>query len=259
MTLNHALFLYGFDINITNQFVDFRAVSAGPVLTATLNIGNYTLTGLLAEIKRAMQIVDINNIYTISVDRTVNAGRENRVRIQTSGAYLDLLFLTGPNEANSPATLIGFEQIDYTGGTNYAGSNSAGTILIPDLATYGVILPDDYVMNQGVKNVSSSGVKETLVFAQMFFTEGQWKYITDEDGNTQHTEWRAFMKYAIKQLKFEYTPSFEEDATEYFQVTLEKTPQDGTNGMSYTLPQMLGDGLFRYYDTGKLTFRLVPL
>lgn len=258
MTKDVAIFNYGFDISIFNQFIDYRVVSLGPILTATLNIGNYTLTGLLAEITRAMQAVDINNTYTWSVDRTVDAGRGNRVRVQTSGSYLDVLLGTGPNAGNSPAPLIGFPATDQTGGTNYSGSGNAGTILVPDMPTYDYLAPDEFATNDGVKNVSSSGIKETLVFAQMYFAQGQWKYITNEFGNTQKDQWNTFLRYATRQNKFEFSPSIEEDTSLVYQVTMEKTPADGKDALAYTLQQMLGEGLYRYYDTGKMTMRLLP-
>jgi hypothetical protein len=152
---------------------------------------------------------------------------------------------------------MGFNHIDYTGGLSYTGDLTAGTILIPEFPTWDYLGPDDYVTNDGVKNVSASGIKETLVFAQMYFIQGQWKYITDFGGRTQLTEWRKFLKYATRQLKFEFTPSLQESAEVFYQVTLESTGADG-NGMGYKLTQQRGEGLFRFYDTGQLKMRVIP-
>lgn len=258
MILDHALFLYGFDVTSFNGYLNFKASSGGSVLTATLHIGNYTLSELADEIQLQMQAADPANTYTVTVDRTLSGGRSNQVTIQTSGAFLSLLFGTGPNGGNQIGTLLGFDPADYTGSTQYTGSTNAGTLLIPDLATYNYIGPDEYVTNDGNKNVSSSGLKETLVYAQMYFMQGQWKYITNQFGNTQKTQWSNFLKYATRQRKFEFTPSFEEDANTFYQVTLETTSADSSNGMAFTLQPMLDVGLYRFYDSGILLLRKIP-
>lgn len=253
-----ALFLYGFSVTNDNKYLDFRSQNLGPELTATLNPQNYTATEFMAEIKRAMEIADPSNIYTISLNRTVAGGTDNRMTVVTNGSYLDLLFQTGTHADNSPSVLMGFDHVDYTGGLSYTGSVTAGTILYPEFATFDYLGPDDYVSNDGVKNISAAGVKETLVFAQMFFIQGQWKYITNFNGRTQHTEWQNFLKYATKQLKFEFSPSINEDPDLFYQVTLETTSGDG-NGMGFKFMQQRGEGLFRFYDTGIMKFRVIPV
>ena len=252
-----ALFLYGFDVDDNNKYINFRRVALGPELTAVLTPGNYTATEYMAEVKKQMQIVDPSNTYTVTLNRSINGFRENRMTVLTSGSYLDLLFGSGTNAANSPRDLMGFAHTDATGGTSYTGYISAGTILIPDFWTYDYLGPDLYAQNDGVKNVSAAGIKETLVFAQMYFIQGQWKYITNFNGSTQQTEWTNFLKYATRQLKFELTPSIYEDYDLFYQVTLESTPADG-NGLAYKLTQMRGEGLYRFYDTGVMKFRVIP-
>jgi hypothetical protein len=134
---------------------------------------------------------------------------------------------------------------------------TAGNVLIPEFATYDYLGPTHHFINDGVKNVSASGIKETLVFAQMQFIQGQWKYITNYNGRTQLDQWAAFMSYATRQLKFEFTPSINEDVELFYQVTLEKTADD-QNGMAFKFKQQRGEGLYRFYDTGLLTMRLIP-
>lgn len=255
---DRALFLYGFDINAFNQYINFKSSSLGPVLTATLTPGNYTATEFMAEIKSAMEIADTlyaASTFTLSLNRTVGGGLSNVMTISTNKPFLSLLFGSGPNAATNPSSLMGLSNSDYTGATSYAGSTNAGTILVPDFPTYNYLDPDSYVTNDGVKNVSSAGIKETLVFTQMQFFQGQWKYINNFKTNTQLSQWQNFLKYAVKQLKFEFQPSVFEDPTVFFQCTLESTGGDG-NGMGYKLNQMLGDGLYRFYDTGLMKFRI---
>jgi len=252
-----ALFLYGFDITQFNRFVNFKKVGGGAELTATLTIGNYTATSLMTELKKQMELIDGVNTYTWSINRSVNSGITNRVTVSTSGSYLSILFGTGTNAANSPFTMIGFAGSDLTGALTYTSISNCGTILIPEFPIQDYLPPDAYVNQDGSKNISAAGIKETLVFAQMQFIQGQWKWITNFSNRTQYTEWVSFLKYATKQLKFEFTPSIYESTDVFYQVTLETTAADN-NGMGYKLTQMRGDGLYRFYDTGVMKFRVIP-
>src|SRR5437868_3980949 len=108
---SRSLFLYGFQVTELNRSIDFKDTSGGPELSATLTIGFYSLTSLMAEIKRAMQAVS-GAIYTVTADRTYLSGTENRVTISTSGTYLSILFQTGTRAASSCASLIGFNGTD---------------------------------------------------------------------------------------------------------------------------------------------------
>lgn len=249
-------FLYGYDVNDFNKYINFQKVSLGPVLTATMNIGNYTATQFMAEVKRAMEFIDGTNLYTLTLNRTINSGRSNNMTISTSGSFLSILFNTGANAATSPRDLMGFAHTDLTGSTTYTGGFQSGTIWIPQFATWNYLSPDEMVEQDGVKNVTSTGIKETLVFAQMSFFQGEWRYITDNDGSFQKTQCENYLKYATKQLKFEYAPSINEDPTHFFQATLESTPADG-NGLKYRLEQMNKVGLYRVYQTGIMKFRVV--
>ena len=257
MITDKALFLYGFDISLSNKYINFKNASLGNEITAVLPIGNYTCTELLFQIKKAMDLADGVNKYTVSINRGIDSGESNRVSISTNGSYLELLFNSGTNAANSVASLIGFDLIDYTGGLSYTGYKNAGIILLPDFPTYNYLSPDSLITNDGVKNVTASGIKETLVFSQMYFFEGQWKWIANRGGNLQLTQWQSFLKYATKQFKLEFSPSIYEDSSLFYQCTLETTPADG-NGLGYRLNLMNGLGLYRFYETGTLKFRLLP-
>ena len=254
---NQGLFLYGHDVTAFNKYINFQAVSLGPILTAVLAEGNYTATEFMAAIKSAMEIADPAHTYTLTLNRTVSGGQSNRMTITTSGSFLSLLFGTGVNAASSPAFLMGFTATDRTGFTTYTGVNQSGIILIPAFPTWNYLGPDEMVDQDGVKNVTANGIKETLVFAEMPFLQGEWRYITDIDGSQQKTQWVAFLKYATQQLRLEFQPSIVENPSLFYQVTLESTPAD-SNGMKYKLEQMTQAGLFRQYQTGLMKFRLIP-
>lgn len=257
MIKDRALFCYGFDINVTNQTLAFKTQAGGTEYVVYLDQGNYTLTKLLAHIKSKMEIADPLHTFTVWVDRSIDSGRSMRVHISTDATHLDLLFSSGTAANATVGTLLGFLSSDYTGATSYAASSNPGTILIPEMPIYDYLGPDQNFVNDGVKSVSASGVKETLVFAQMRFIQGQWKYITNNFGQTQLSEWTSFMKYATQQKKFEIVPSIFEDFNIFYEVTLEATPED-QNGMAFKFKQMRSDGLYRFYDTGLLKFRVNP-
>ena len=133
MALNSlSSFLYGFEVTPNNSSIDFQVVSLGPTLQATLTLGFYSLTGLLAEVSRALQAVDNTNTYTATADRTIAGGTQNRVTIASSGAFFRLLFASGPRTASTSAPLLGYTTTDKTGATSYTGQTSAGTYLIPN-------------------------------------------------------------------------------------------------------------------------------
>src|SRR5271157_1826199 len=110
---DRSLFLYGFDITADNQFINFQKASGGPVLTAIIPIGNYTCTQFLFQVSVQMQLADGSNTYNVSINRGVPSVSSNRVTIATSGSYLNILFGSGINSANSCAALLGFDPIDY--------------------------------------------------------------------------------------------------------------------------------------------------
>ena len=127
-----SLFLYNYTITSLNRSLDFRAVALGPVLLAQLRIGDYSLTDLLIEIKRALEVADPLRTYTVTADRTFSGGTQNRVTIASSGLYLDLLFASGPRVGSSVAPIIGFAAVDRVGGVSYQGTSSTGTSLVTE-------------------------------------------------------------------------------------------------------------------------------
>lgn len=244
-----SLFLYGFEVTENNRSIDFRRVGAGPELQATLTLGFYSLTSLATEIVRAMQEVDALNEYTVSVDRTLAGGTENRVTIATDGAYLDLLFGSGSRAASSIASLIGFAASDRTGATSYEGTSSAGTTLQPEEFGYQYLDPDKYRKINGSVNISTSGVKESIVFQIQKFWQVQFKY---EPETKVNTEWKDLMTWMIQQRRIEFTPNIGSPST-FFDGTLERTTADG-QGLGYIMKEMLPQFPF-FYDTGVLLFR----
>jgi hypothetical protein len=244
-----SLFLYGFDITANNKSLDFVAVSGGPTLLATLNIGTYTLTGLMGEIKRALESADPAHKYTVTADRSFSSGTQNRISLSTNGVFLSLLFGSGPRSASSISSLIGFAATDRTGATSYQGVGSAGTALVTDYVAYTYLGSGMKRKVFGALNITASGQKEAIVFQVQKFFQAKFQY---EPELKVLTEWTNLMTWMIEQKVLEFTPEITSPSV-FYECTLESTEADG-KGMAYNMTEMLPDFPF-LYSTGMLTFR----
>lgn len=248
-----SLFLYGFTITELNNSIDFKTASLGPEYNATLNNGYYSLTSLMNEIVRAMTVADPASTFTVTADRTIAGGTQNRVTItKLSGGFFSILFGTGTFASSSVATLIGFNTSDYTGFSTYQGYTTAGTSLIPNYTGYSYLGPDFNQKLFGQVNVSASGVKEAIVFNIQKFFQVQFKYIPQA---TWISIWTSFFQWAIQQRELEFTPEITSPTT-FYEVTLEQTTGDG-KGLAFKSREMLSESMPFLYDTGVMTFRLV--
>ena len=246
---SQSLLLYGFQVTALNRSLDFKTAALGAEKQATLRLGFYTLTGLMAEIARSMEEADPSNGFTVTAVRTFNGGTENRVTIATDAGYLDLLFATGTRNATSVHTLIGFLTLDYTGLTSYTGNNSAGTALVPDLVGYNYLGPEFIRKVFGSVNIAADGSKESIVFQVQRFLQVQFKY---EPQQKVIDEWSPFFNWSIQQRPWEFTPSIA-SAASFYEVTLESTSDDG-KGLGYAMKEMLPQFPF-HFDTGILKLR----
>lgn len=243
-----SLFLYGLQVTELNRSIDFIAEVAGDELQASLALGYYSLTGLLAEIKSALEAADLDNTYTVTADRTLSGGAENRITIATSGAYLDILFATGTRVASSAAELIGFPATDKTGDTDYTGSATAGTALLTPWPGNNWVAPTLYKKNFGTLNVTPTGRKESIVYSTQRFWQIQFSWIPE----IQIDEWSELMTWLIGQKNIDFTPEITSPSVVY-EGSLEGTPQDA-QGLAFLMNETpKGTGL---YDTGLLKFRV---
>lgn len=245
-----SLFLYGFQVTEINRSLDFKNSSGGSQLNATLTLGYYSLTSLAVEVKKQLQAADPTNSYIVSINRNISGGTQNRVTIGTSGSYLSLLFGTGTRAGSSCAALLGYTGTDKTGATSYQGQASAGTSLITNFAGYNYI-PKELMQKQfGSLNISTSGIKEAVVFATQRFWQVQFKYIPK---TTAINEWSPLMRWLSNQRLFEFTPEIT-SPTIFNEGTLESSSAD-SKGLGYTLTEML-PSFPNLYDTGILKFRV---
>lgn len=243
-----SLFLYGIQVTELNSSIDFVAVSSGPEIQATLTLGFYSLTGLMAEIKAALQRADLNNTYTVTADRTISGGAQNRMTISTSGTYLDLLFATGTRVDSSVSSLAGFNVSDYTGALTYTGGASCGTALLTPFPGNNWVEPMIFKKNFGVLNVTPTGRKESIVYSTQRFWQIQFSYIP----TIQLSDWSDLMTWLMGQKNVDFTPEIT-SPTVFYEGSLEGTAQD-SQGLAFMMNETpKGCGL---YDTGLLKFRV---
>lgn len=250
---SRSLFLYGVQVTDSNKYINFKISGGGPELVAILQIGYYSLSTLLTEIKDQLEAIDTANVYTVTADRTYNGNLENRVTIATNGAFLSLLFGSGTQAASSAAALIGFAATDRTGATTYTGVSSAGTVLVPTEIGYSYTSQERNQKVFGAVNISTSGLKETIVFQIQRFIKANYKY----EPTGMVTPWSNFLVWAIKQRPFDFTPEIS-DPTVFYPVTLDRTIQDG-QGLMFELMEMLSENHPFLYETGLLTMRILEV
>ena len=244
-----SLFLYGLQVTPNNSSIDFKISGGGSELRATLTLGYYSLTDLMAEVKTAMQKADPTHVYTVTADRTLNGGTENRVTITTNGVFLSLLFASGSRAVSSAAGLLGFTATDKTGSTTYTGTLSAGTVLIPTLVGYNYLSTDHSRKVFGSLNISTTGEKEAIVFQVQQFFQVQFKF---EPAVKVSSEWTPLLTWMIQQKALEFTPEITSPNT-FYVCTLEKSPADG-KGLGYTVKEQLPQ-FPTLYDIGLMTYR----
>lgn len=245
-----SLLLYGYVVEVANQYIDFKGSSAGPILTAVIQQGNYSLTDLMNQIALAMNALDGTNTYTVTADRTINGGTENRVSISTSGTFLSLLFGSGAHAAASVASTIGFLETDQTGQTSYTGVITTGSSIVPVMQGYNWVSPKRNRKNFGSVNVAASGLKESIVFQLQQFFRVEFRY---EPESVVDQQWQLFFDWAIQQQDLEFTPEITQPSV-FYNCTLESTEEDG-QGLAWEMKEMLPE-FPALYQTGELNFRV---
>lgn len=128
-TLNFTAYQLDYDvtddsivIDASNNKLDFRE-NASATLTATITAGVYTPTELCAEIDAGMELVG-DQSYTCEFNT-----QTRKFTITTGGSYLDLVFASGSNAANSISSAIGFDIEDQQSATFYTSAYSLSGVL----------------------------------------------------------------------------------------------------------------------------------
>lgn len=242
-----SLFHFGLQITETNRYLNFSA-GAGE-FTAVLTLGYYSLTQLVMELKRALEEADLDNTYSVTVDRTVNLGMENRITIASSAGSFEILFNSGSNSGNDPSQLLGFDQVDYTGSTSYTTNRSSGKVLITNRSGNDWISPEASRRVQAAINEAASGLTEILVYSSVKLFQVHFPWIPENELSL----WVELLDWISNKRTVDFTPEITTPNIFYHSI-LESTAQD-SNGLSFSFKETpKGTGL---YDVGLLKFRVV--
>ncbi len=250
-------FYYGFTITADNNKISFNEGAAE--LIATLSIGSYTLTDIVAEVKRAMDIAGALT-YTVSVNRST------RIITIAAGSTFALLTTSGSTVTVSAFGVIGFSGADKTGASTYSGGTAVGTSYTPQFKLQDFISSDDWQEAvDAVINKSASGTNlEVVKFGDQSFTQFSIKWITDLAQRTgspitndpsARANVRAFLNHLISKAPFEFMPDAALPTT--FQKLIFESSPDSQTGIGYKLKEKTDSRLSDYFDTPILKMRVL--
>lgn len=249
-------FYYGFTVDSDNYQMDFKE-GGGAELTAALNFGDYTLTEFVAEIKRALDEAG-------ALTYTVTVARSTRLITINGGSTISLLTTSGTN-GNALYTLMGFTGADRTGSSSYTGNAATGSAYTTQYMLQDYVSPDDCQVRKNVTNQeTASGLVESVSFGDLEMIEMNIRFATNivqptggpiTNSTTGVADLNALMRFLITKAPCEFMPDKDTAAT-YYKVILESTQMEKM-GTSYKLKERFDLKLPGYYDSEKLTFRVI--
>ena len=200
-----------------------------------------------------------------SLDFTISFNRTTRKFTISSTSDFSLLFSTGPNAAQSTASLLGYTATDKTAASSYLAENVSGF----EYSTQFYIQSyKDTSTNRkaidGTVNKSASGVIEVIKFGNERFMEGEFLFITNiiqesisiiRTNSTGREDFIQFIEWCTEKAPIEFIKN-ENDPSTFQTLVLESTPSD-SKGLDYDLIEMYDRGLAQYYRSGVLKFRLI--
>lgn len=253
---NFSLFYYGFDVTELNQYLNFD--EGGAPLTATVELGSFTPTDFADKVS-----VALNNAGALTYFVTFNRVARN-FTISTSSGTFSLLVGSGVNTSNV-FSMLGFSGDDRTGSNSYTGY-SAGSVYEPQYKLQDYISSDNFkkLIKPSI-NTSATGQVEVIRFGVERFIQMRITFITEileaGDGQTIKADSNAlssiqdFMSYLIEKKPVEFMWDIGTRAS-YVKVLLESTEAE-KDGTGFILRELYDKGLPGFYDTGKLTFRVL--
>lgn len=253
--LSRPLFYYGHIVTADNNLINF--IESGGELTATLNVGNYSLSGYVLEIQRAMRAAGALD-YNVSVDRIT------RLITIAAASNFTLLAATGTNTDTGAWELMGFTAVDLSAASTYTGTLPSGLEYRPQFPLMDYVPTSNFQQAvDATVNKSGSGKVEVVRYGTEKFMECEIDYATDincgsgsliEAASTGVADLRAFMEYLTVKGLAEFLP--DRDAVGFETFILEKTEQNA-QGIGFKLKEKLSDGLAGFYSSGRLTFRKI--
>lgn len=252
-----SVFYYGHKIDENNNLINFADSPGGMEKTAEVPVGSYTFTKFLDVIVAALNA-------SSALDWTYTIDRATRIVEFNSSAAADLLFGTGTNALNSPASLLGFPATDILNDTSFVGSSASGSEWLPQfpLQDYRPKDKNKKLINAVVTKSASGDNVSVQSFGTDRFIKFNAKWITNQptEGLLQNNpqaieEAEAFMDYAVEKNPIEFMEN-EDDRETFDKVYLESTPKD-SDGTGHELTEYVDRNLPEYFETGLLTFKVI--
>lgn len=247
-------FFYGFSIDSTNNKLDFD--EGGPELTATLTVGDYTLSEFTVELQKQLNTAG-GQTYSVSVDR------ETRFITISASSNFSLLITSGTNASTSVYSTAGFTGADLSGSNSYTGT-AVGTVYTPQFFLDGYLpSTDNKKRTIATRKESASGKVEVVSYGETSEVKMNITLITDIDQGANSDaittdlsgvqNARDFMDFItdIKPIEFM------EDASNpsVFEKLILLTTPESNQGVDYELKELFNRNLPEYFETGRLTFR----
>jgi hypothetical protein len=242
---------YGHYIDQTNNILPFND---GTDKTATLKVGDYTLTEFVIEVARALNAAS-SLTFTTSVDRSTRL-------ITIAGSSNFELSIASGASAN-PFSLIGFTGTDRTGSNSYTGNVASGSEFKPQLKLQKFVnFGDNQVASYSNVAKSANGTVEVVSFGTDDFMTCEIAYQTNnnvtgsaiENQSNGLDNLRTFLQYATQKRKMEFIPDRDTPAT-FTKCIIESTNASGA-GTGYRLQEYLGR-MPGFFSSGTLRFRKV--
>lgn len=176
----------------TNDRIDVQETS-GVNLAASLTAGEYTLAGMAAEVKRAL---DAAGASTYTVTYNLSGTYQNKLTITSDGigggGLLKLMGATGPNVSRSALPTLSYTATDHTGALTYnsdAVAPAAVTLTFDEDIRKPVPskAPDASVTDasSGVRQTLTRHIANTYKFSNVYVSESSmesWETFLDQCG-----------------------------------------------------------------------------
>jgi hypothetical protein len=247
------------NVSTNNNLLNFKEPNvSGDELTATLNIGSYSMSQLITELARALN-AEGSETYTVTLDR------DTRIVTISSTDTLELLVSTGSNSGLSTYSLLGFTGADLTGSSSYDSDTAIGDTYEPQFPLQK--FRGFETNKEGIRpsiNEAADGTVEVITFGDRQFMEFEIKYTTDNfmakgapitNNPTGVADLTAFMDFLITKSNLEFMKDKTVRST--FNVMLLESTRQNRMGVGYQLKEKYSEGLQGYFDTGMLKFRKV--
>lgn len=248
-----STFYYGQSVTNENFYLNFK--EGAPELSASIQIGSYSITDFLVAVKTALDVAGAL-VYTVSVDRST------RLITISSTATFELLVTSGSQVGQSIWSLLGFSGADRTGASTYTGNLPCGSQYKTQFKLQDFTHSDDFQTKVDPTVLeSASGTVETVNFGTRKIYEMSFKFITDKPGdnyvirNNQNgvSDARTFLQYITQKKPFEFMQDSGNTAS-FKKVILEATPTS-VDGTGYKLVELVSQNLPGYYEINNVQMR----